>query len=65
MIKLTIKLDVSSSKLLLGFVRIFSTFSDFNYLSHQNESKKPLKSDDKISTEVREKFCRLTGIKVT
>ena len=63
MIKLSLKLDVSSSKLLLGFVGVSATIGAIYYLSHQNVSTKSLKSDDEISNTEKVKCCRLSGDK--
>ena len=64
MIKLSLKLDVSSTKLLLGFVGVSATIGALYYLSHQNKTTKSLKSDDEVSTGDREKSGRLNGNKV-
>ena len=50
MIKLSLKLGISSSKLFLGFVGISATIGALCYFSHQNKTINYLKSDDKIST---------------
>ena len=64
MITLLMKINISQSKLLLGFVGVSATIGAFYYFTHQNQSKKPLESDNEISIRVNEKDFRSNSDKV-
>ena len=54
MIKLSFKLDVSSTKLLIGFNGVSATLGALYYLSNQNKTAISLRNDDEISTGEKE-----------